>query len=1038
VTEHTQTGDLLRVINECSVRSCGVDVFLINDTCTPVGTGYYSSETSPDRLTCTTKPANSLYTTSGGGVDNCSWSCDEGFYKDQNECLPLICAVGATESCSVEGGQGERTCLENGSGYGQCEISACDVDYYKQGDSCVPVAVGEYSPVNNVVKYQCQNKPTGSVYTTTGGGQNNCSWSCNANYFQVGQTCVSQSCTPGQTRVCEVTNGGGVATCNTQGSEFGACAINQCGLDFYLNGGSCNAVRTGEFSPVNNPTKFACTNKPPFSSYSSVGSGSNNCEWTCNSGYFKSGNLCKLQACTPNQTSACAIANGTGEKKCSTTGEEYGSCTVKGCGADYFLNGTTCGRTDIGFYSPSGSTENIACSNGPANSIYTTRGNGTNSCQWSCSEGFFQSGNSCSPKACEPSETINCSVNYGQGVRTCNTTGSGYGSCFVSTCDVDHFLNGGSCQNVGIGSYSPANNKNKISCTNKPTGSTYTTSGNGRNNCTWTCNSGYYLSGNTCKAQVCTPGKDSTCSVSNGNGIKECNSTGSAYNACTVSGCGIDYFLNGATCKDVGTGYYSPNLNKLRLSCSNKPTNATYTTSGSGINNCSWTCNGGFYKSGNSCIAQICEPGKDVVCSISNGNGIKTCNTTGNNFGACTIAGCGIDYYLNGGTCKTVASGEYSPNKNKSKFSCTNKPPYARYTSSGNGTNSCLWACNTGYYRSGNVCRPNVCSPGQDSTCAITNGNGLKTCNTLGSAFSSCTIAGCGLDFYLNGGSCKAVGVGKYSPSQDKQIFNCSNKPLYATYTSTGNGTNSCEWSCNSGYYKSGNSCVVQTCSPGSKTSCTFANGAGQKTCNGTGSGYNACVSTGCNLDYFFEYGICKPVGIGAYSANNDKLKRVCTVKPTHAVFTSSGNGTNNCSWACNSDRVRVGTTCPLKTCEPGTSDSCTIANGIGSKACNSTGSAYNACVATGCRVDYSYLNGACTQVPVGFYSLNNDRTRKACTNRPTRSVYTSRGNGANNCSWSCNSGYTKSGNSCVAEVCSPGSKASCAIGNGIGEKACN
>ncbi|MGN0929843.1 MAG: hypothetical protein ACI4N3_04345 [Alphaproteobacteria bacterium] len=38
-----------------------------------------------------------------------------------------------------------------------------------------------------------------------------------------------------------------------------------------------------------------------------------------------------------------------------------------------------------------------------------------------------------------------------------------------------------------------------------------------------------------------------------------------------------------------------------------------------------------------------------------------------------------------------------------------------------------------------------------------------------------------------------------------------------------------------------------------------------------------------------------------------------------------------------------------------------------------------------------------------------------ACSNKPANSSYTSSGNGSNNCSWSCNSGYTKKGNNCCA-----------------------
>ena len=425
-------------------------------------------------------------------------------------------------------------------------------------------------------------------------------------------------------------------------------------------------------------------------------------------------------------------------------------------------------------------------------------------------------------------------------------------------------------------------------------------------------------------------------------------------------------------------------------------------------------------------------------CAIPNGNGTKTCNTLGNGFGSCSVAGCGIDFTLNNGLCSNVGIGQYSPDRNSAVFNCTNKPPQSRYTSSGNGSNSCLWACDTGYYRSGNVCRPVICQPGQDSVCAIPNGNGLKTCDSIGSSFGQCEIAGCGLDFFLNGGTCRGVGTGKYSPAEDKQVFNCSNKPLNSVYTTSGNGSNSCEWTCNGGFSRVGNTCVAHVCTPGSKKSCNVNNGSGEQLCLASGEGYANCVVQTCDVDHYWNGGTCVQVPVGFYSPAGSLQRTSCNNAPANTTYTSRGNGANQCTWGCNDGFNQVGNTCVAHVCTPGSTRSCSLENGQGQQACFNSGSGYANCVATSCIVDHFWNFGECREVEVGAYSPAGVIEQSFCNNRPANSAYTSRGNGTNNCSWECNDGFYQSGNSCIAQACSPGSTRSCSITNGTATQACN
>jgi len=167
-------------------------------------------------------------------------------------------------------------------------------------------------------------------------------------------------------------------------------------------------------------------------------------------------------------------------------------------------------------------------------------------------------------------------------------------------CGIDKYNVSGACTAVGNGYYAPNATNTRTACTNGGSNVTYTSSGGGANSCSW--------------------------------------------------GCILDYYLNG-TCVAVGNGYYSPDANNSRTACTNGGSNVTYTSSGGGINNCSW--------------------------------------------------GCATDYYLSG-TCIAVGNGYYSPNIDNSRYTCTNaKPTYSYYSGSGGGVDNCPNTCNTGYYPEG-------------------------------------------------------------------------------------------------------------------------------------------------------------------------------------------------------------------------------------------------------------------------------------------------------------------------------------------------
>ncbi len=100
---------------ECKLISCGLDLYKTALTCSAVGIGYYSPAADNNRYSCTNKPANSTYTGSGGGANNCPWSCDAGYTKNGNSCVLAIVVKPVTGDCSSTCSSAGKTCLSAGN-----------------------------------------------------------------------------------------------------------------------------------------------------------------------------------------------------------------------------------------------------------------------------------------------------------------------------------------------------------------------------------------------------------------------------------------------------------------------------------------------------------------------------------------------------------------------------------------------------------------------------------------------------------------------------------------------------------------------------------------------------------------------------------------------------------------------------------------------------------------------------------------------------------------------------------------------------------
>ena len=185
---------------------------------------------------------------------------------------------------------------------------------------------------------------------------------------------------------------------------------------------------------------------------------------------------------------------------------------------------------------------------------------------------------------------------------------------------------------------------------------------------------------------------------------------------------------------------------------------------------------------GNSCEIQ-CNNGFDPITPVK-----LTCLTTGlwdRSIPTCTA--CADGFYRQSSQCTKCSTevcttiGQFraacpgDSSQDSVCISCTNsKPSNSHYTTAGNpyNENNCQWACDTNYYRSGDSCLP-------------------------------CTTSTCPVGKYL---------ATACSSNADRICSPCSNKlPSNATFTTSGNSSGLCSWTCNENFALSDDSksCVA-------------------------------------------------------------------------------------------------------------------------------------------------------------------------------------------------------------------------------------
>ncbi len=961
---------------------------------------------------CSNKPANTTYTDDGGTSNACPYTGNSGYCFNSSSYVTIPTGQWRNgENCAAcTNAPANTTYTSSGSTNNSCSYTG-NTGYCKSGSSYIAIPTGQFRNGEDCVA--CTNKPANTYYTGNGGTLNGCPWACNSSFCHDGSACVStptgqwrngnncEACTNKPANTTYTGNGGTSNTCSYTG-----------------NGGYCNngtgyvTIPTGYYRT--GETCSACTNAPANTVYTSGGGTANNCSYKAAdgycyngtsyiaiaTGYWKSGETCT--ACTNKPANTTYTGNGGTSNSCAYTGN-----------TGYCNNGSAYVATPTGYFR-SGETC-AACNNKPANSTYTGNGGTTNTCAWSCDSEYYLTGSTCTAK------NINCNAGATKS-QACMTNGTQAATCIAGSpnawgawgscsCNSGYCSNGSTCIATAVGYY--RNGESCAACTNKPTNTTYTGNGGTTNTCAYSGNAGYcyngtsyvtiatgyWRNGEICAA--CTNKPANSAYTGAGGTTNSCSYTGNSgycYNGSTYVTTPVGQYRNGETC----------------AACTNKPANTNYTDDGGTSNNCPYVAVDGYcyngttyvsiptgqYRNGETCTACTNKPANTSY--TGNGGTSNSCPYTGD-----------TGYCNNGTTYVSIPTGQYRSGENCT--ACSNKPTNTSYTGNGGTANNCPYTGNTGYCYNGTtyVSIPTGQYRSGEGCTACTNKPANTSYTGAGTTTSNCAYSG-NSGYCNNGSAYVAIPTGQYRSGETCTA--CSNKPANSGYTGNGGTTNTCAWSCSSGYYQSGSTCIAQNinCDTGNvKYQACMTNGTQSSTCiAGSPNAWNAWSSCSCNTGYCSDGTNCVALAVGQW--RNGEACASCSNKPANTTYTGNGGTVNNCAFTGNSGYCYNGSAyVSIPTGDYRFGETCTdCSNAPANTTYTGNGGTANACAYTG-NSGYCYNGTSYVATPTGQYRSGENCT--ACTNKPANTNYTGNGGTTNSCSYTGASGYCYNGSSYVS-----------------------
>ena len=282
----------------------------------------------------------------------------------------------------------------------------------------------------------------------------------------------------------------------------------------------------------------------------------------------------------------------------------------------------------------------------------------------------------------------------------------------------------------------------------------------------------------------------------------------------------------------------------------------------------------------------ICPATQYVICNASTSI-CATCalgsTTLLPGMSSCSLCPVGT-YGIAGGTCVPCASGSFST---LGSTACTN--------------------CSAGTYLSGTQCAN--CTGGTYSGSGATSctpcvnliGNATYLANQPGTNATNCPLAcRAGFNYAPNMNACSPCSVGQWSAAGSTTCGACTLLPINATYSGVGTSATACPFTCNSGYYQSGASCVpcaagtfslagaCVPCAMGTYSSLASTNCTQCQPGYYSLSGWSNC--TACAAGTRLSAGVCVPCVASSYSASNSTTCSIC------AAGTYSLSGATACT----------------------------------------------------------------------------------------------------------------------------------------------
>ncbi|MBQ0013389.1 MAG: hypothetical protein KBS86_02380 [Proteobacteria bacterium] len=250
-------------------------------------TGYVDSiaNTKQDVLPMAARPTNGTYnvvwdSNSGQFIFEPGMQCGSGCYVNgDNVCMYCDKAsFNTTQTESVTNGTRSRTNACTSVDVGATTCSCSNRSYGNWTYNCNSGYSGSSScscttPCTSVANRTDTTSGTETCTIRNGTGKRSYTNTCSSNYTSSGCSSAGASCS-------------GCSAYNTR-SSTGTCYVQTC--------------NTGYYGTANSSTSCSvCTNKPLHSFYTGS-STSNNCPWTCDSGYTQEGSECGGLSCPSGQ-----------------------------------------------------------------------------------------------------------------------------------------------------------------------------------------------------------------------------------------------------------------------------------------------------------------------------------------------------------------------------------------------------------------------------------------------------------------------------------------------------------------------------------------------------------------------------------------------------------------------------------------------------------------------------------------------------------------------------------------------------------------